>query len=77
MHKSHIANAKKLVWHVITEVRWMTPEEVKDFGWSFASPVLILDNGTFIVAQSDDEGNEAGAMSTENFTLPVDRPSYK
>ncbi len=73
MHASIIAQAQSLVGRKIVAVRWMSADETEAMGWSYRSPILILDNGAFIGAQSDDEGNDAGALFTENFTLPVDR----
>jgi hypothetical protein len=65
---------KHLKGRRIVNVRWMTQAEVDDMGWYSAAPVLELDNGVEILASSDDEGNDAGALFTnlKDFpTLPV------
>ena len=46
----------------IKSVRYMEPEELDSFGWSRAGLVLVLDNGTTLIVQQDDEGNGPGAI---------------
>lgn len=59
----------------ITDVFYMTEEEAEDLGWQSRALVLVLDDGSQLIAQSDDEGNDAGALSWANATrmqtLPV------
>ena len=54
----------------IEHVRFMTVEEQEDFGWNYRPIVLQLDDGNIIYPVSDDEGNEAGALFTNDDDLP-------
>ena len=51
-----------LVGRKIVGIRVMTEKEAKDFYWYKRPFVLELDNGTVLVPQSDDEGNDGGAV---------------
>jgi len=53
---------KGLVGRRITAVRWMTKKEQKDMMWYCRPVVLQLDDGTLMWPQSDDEGNDGGAL---------------
>jgi hypothetical protein len=58
--KSQLLNRK------IIAIRYMTDVEMNQFGW-FKKPLVIqLDDNTFIIPQSDDEGNNGGAMALIN-----------
>lgn len=58
--KSQLLNRK------IIAIRYMTDAEAHKFGW-FKRPLVIqLDDNTFIIPQSDDEGNDGGAMALIN-----------
>lgn len=61
----------KLEGRRIVEVRYLTNEEAVDMSWSRASLVIFLDDGSNIVPMSDDEGNDAGAVSTSWKDLPT------
>ena len=61
----------KLVGRKIIGVRYMTDDEVKDCGWFNAAIILRLDDGTLLYPQSDDEGNNAGALATTDESIPV------
>ena len=55
-----------MVGQKITDVRWLTREQTDDIAehW-YNQPIQItLENGVSLIPMSDDEGNEAGAMST-------------
>jgi hypothetical protein len=52
-------------------VRWMTKAEMKEMGWFHSAPVIIFEDGSNIIAQSDDEGNDAGALSTSSEVIPI------
>lgn len=41
---------------------YLTNEEANELGWTDRPVVLELDNGTMVIVQSDDEGNNAGAL---------------
>jgi hypothetical protein len=54
-----------LVGRKITSVRWMMKEEQKEAGW-YSSPIILqLDDGTLLYPQSDDEGNDGGALAVQ------------
>jgi hypothetical protein len=57
---------KHMVGQKITEVRWLTKEQTEDVAdWWYNQPIQItLENGVTLIPMSDDEGNEAGAIST-------------
>lgn len=56
----------------IVRARYMTVEEAQTQGFFSRPVVLELDNGGFIFAMSDDEGNDGGALAVgEKDTLPV------
>jgi hypothetical protein len=57
---------KKLVGKKIIAIRYMTDSEMAQQGW-YSKPLIIqLDDNTFIVPQSDDEGNNGGALALIN-----------
>jgi hypothetical protein len=53
----------------------MNKAEARAMGWNARSVVLELDNGAVVIVQSDDEGNDAGALLVLNkkaeIILPV------
>ena len=52
-----------LIGRKITYIRWMTTKETEQIGYIGASPVIIkLDDGTLLIPQMDDEGNDGGAV---------------
>ena len=64
----------KLAGRKIVKVRLMKKEEAEDLGWYSRSVVLHLDDGNLLYPSRDDEGNDAGALFTndeELSTLPV------
>ena len=61
----------KLVGRKIVKVRYMSKDEVKDYGWYNAAVLIKLDDGTTLYPMSDDEGNNAGSLATTNKDLPV------
>ncbi len=59
----------KLVGRKIVGIRWLTKNESDYlFGWYHQPIVILLDDGTRLIPQSDDEGNDAGAI----YILPDD-----
>lgn len=62
---------KKLKGLFVTQVRWMTDKEVKEFDWHRSAPVIEFNNGVKIIASMDDEGNDAGALFTNHKDLQV------
>lgn len=66
------ADAEKLLLgKKIVAVRYMTDEEVLEIGWNKAPIVLQLDDGNIIFPSMDDEGNDAGALFTNDAKLPT------
>jgi len=63
--------AKHLVGKQIRSVRYMTNQEVKDASWYHAAIVIELDDKTLLYPMADDEGNDAGALGTNNNELQV------
>ena len=53
---------KVLLNKKIVKIEWLSEKEMEDFGWHNASIILTLDDGTEIIPQRDDEGNDAGAL---------------
>jgi hypothetical protein len=52
-----------LIGRKIVSIRWMTASETKQFAYIGASPVVLkLDDGTCLIPQMDDEGNDGGAL---------------
>lgn len=46
----------------IVKVAYMSKEDAASLGWYSRGLVLVLDNGMQVMPQSDDEGNNAGAL---------------
>lgn len=53
---------KLLVGKTVRNVRYMTDDEIENFGWYKAPIVIIFTDGSMLVPQEDDEGNDGGAM---------------
>ena len=60
-----------LVGRKIVMARYMSEDERESMGWHTRPIVLQLDDGNMIYPSSDDEGNGAGAMFTNNEKQPV------
>ena len=73
-HNVHRANFTHLVGRKIVNVRHLTPRECAEFGWNKSPLALWLDDETCVIPQTDDEGNDGGAIIT-NYeklgTIPV------
>lgn len=70
------ASTDFLAGKTVERVRYMTPEEVENFGFNAAAPVIEFTDGSWILASRDDEGNDAGALFTSSEsldTIPVIR----
>lgn len=63
--------ADQLVGRRIVLVRYMKEKEAQEMGWGGRPIVLVLDDGNLIYPAMDDEGNDAGAMFTNNEEQPV------
>ena len=51
-----------LVGRTIAKVQYLTQKEADDMGWDSRPLVIWFTDGSHIVPQSDDEGNNGGAM---------------
>ena len=69
LYKEKAKWAKKfnhLVGLRIMGVRYLTQEETEASGW-YSSPIVIeLSDGSALIPQSDDEGNDGGALWIAN-----------
>jgi hypothetical protein len=52
-----------LVGRKITAARYLTQTEAEELGWSGRPLLICLDDGTQLIPQSDDEGNDGGALN--------------
>ena len=50
----------------IVKVRYLSEDERKSLGWTGKCLVIQLDDGNIIYPSSDDEGNEAGCLFTND-----------
>jgi len=55
-----------IIGRTIVNMRWMRDSEMDLFGWYKRPMVLVCQDGTLIVFQSDDEGNDGGAALIYN-----------
>ena len=70
------AATKVLVGRKVVAVRYMTTEEAEAHGWVSRPLVIQLDNGLIVYPSRDDEGNDGGALFTNDNgldTIPVIR----
>ena len=54
---------KQLQGKKVAKVRYLTDIELVNFGWTKSPLVIIFEDGSYIFAQSDDEGNNAGSLA--------------
>ena len=63
---------KNLLGKRIVGVRYLTKEETDASGW-YSSPIVIeLDDGSALIPQRDDEGNDGGALWIANSNCSED-----
>jgi hypothetical protein len=60
--QQHSSNFAFLVGKRIESVRYMTQDEADAFMWDKRPLVIRFTDGSFLIPQTDDEGNEGGAM---------------
>ena len=48
----------------VRKIEYLTDDEMNHMGWYSNAPVIVFTDGSWIIASSDDEGNEAGALFT-------------
>ena len=58
-----------LIGKTIVAVRHLNKEELGDMDWYGRVPVIVLDDGTEIIASQDDEGNGPGRFFIDNSTV--------
>ena len=61
-HIKHSREFKHLIGRTIEDVRYLTPNECANFGWNKSPLAMFLSDGTIMIPQCDDEGNDGGAM---------------
>tara|TARA_R100000353_G_scaffold174164_1_gene141565 strand:+ start:155 stop:403 length:249 start_codon:yes stop_codon:yes gene_type:complete len=52
-----------LLGRQIVKVEYMEQEECDVYGWHKKPITFFLDNGTRVIAQCDDEGNDGGVLT--------------
>ena len=57
---------KWLVGKKIVKCRYMSEEEMKATMWYNRPLCILLDDGTWIIPQADDEGNDGGSLYVVN-----------
>jgi hypothetical protein len=65
---------KFLVGKTIKSVRYMTEKEAKEIGWYKRPLLIIFDDGEYVFASRDDEGNDGGSLYTSDcdlYCIPV------
>jgi hypothetical protein len=69
-----VGDVRKLQGRKIVDARYMTQKEADQMGWYSRPLVLILDDGNLLYPSADDEGNDGGALFTndkDNNGFPV------
>lgn len=61
---------KWLVGKTIKSVRYMTDAEAKELMWDSRPLAIFFDDGSFVFASMDDEGNNGGAFFTSDVEFP-------
>ncbi len=72
----HVEPFKNLIGKTIQSVRRLHPSELKTLGWAKNPLVLELNNGTCLIPQLDDEGNDGGAVLHYNFKSKIAKTIY-
>ena len=54
---------KQLLGKKIIKVEYMEQEECDTYGWCNRPITFFLDDGTRVIAQKDDEGNDGGVLT--------------
>lgn len=65
------AAQKQLLGKKIVKARYMSKHEASSLGWFNRCVVIELDDGNIIYPSSDDEGNEAGSLFTNDEVEPI------
>tara|TARA_R100001126_G_scaffold76405_1_gene45290 strand:- start:235 stop:507 length:273 start_codon:yes stop_codon:yes gene_type:complete len=62
---------KFLLGQKIVKVEYMSKQDAKDMGWDSRPIQILLENGTWLTPQQDDEGNDGGSIGTNNQNLTI------
>lgn len=65
-----------LIGKTITKVGYLSQQEADDLGWSKRPLVIYFDDGTYIGAMADDEGNNGGSYFTSDPQKPAIYSKY-
>jgi hypothetical protein len=65
-----------LIGKKISSVRYMSKVEADHFGWHKRPLIIRFTDGTFLLPQSDDEGNDGGAMYYNDGNLEQQKTIY-
>ena len=52
----------ELLGQRIVKMQYMSKKDAENMGWYKRPLMLMLENGTWIIPQQDDEGNDGGAL---------------
>ena len=55
----------------IIKVEYLTQKESEEMNWSNRPLCFMMDDGTWIIPSTDDEGNNGGALHTNNENEPI------
>jgi hypothetical protein len=65
--EEHSAKFEKLLrGKRVDSCRYMTREEADQFGWYSRPLIIVFSDESYIILQSDDEGNDGGAALYEH-----------
>ena len=64
-----------LVGRKIVKVQYLGKTDCENMGWDESGIALILDNGSSVIVQADDEGNGPGALLILSKTTEVILPT--
>ena len=57
-----VERGEKRLGQRIVKMHYMSKRDAEELGWYKRPLMLMLENGTWIIPQCDDEGNDGGAM---------------
>ena len=60
-----------LIGKKIIAVKYMEQEQAADSYWSKCPVMIMFDDNTIMIPQSDDEGNDGGVLMIGNELLPT------
>ena len=64
----------ELLGQRIVRMHYMSKRDAEELGWYKRPLMLMLENGTWIIPQQDDEGNDGGALWLMNNTKELKEP---